>query len=299
MYLKCPKCGNRTRKDDQTGEIYCPKCGIVLDDSPLDSRPDYTEEDQKPGYGPPMTHTHVGGPGTFIKHSDLKKLSPNQRKRIEKMLVWAKRVSRSIERNLNFAFGELKKYVDFLHLPNQIQEEAARIYRLAARYNLVRGRSMESMTAGALYAACRLYDNPRTLEEFSEASGIDKREIGRTYRFISRELNLSVAPADPVSYLPKFTTTLKLSPQTQTTAVKILEKAKKQEITSGKSPQGTAAAALYIAALINGEKRTQRQVADTAGITEVTIRNRYKELIRELDLRNKIGKGKKKKSNGG
>lgn len=149
---------------------------------------------------------------------------------------------------------------------------------------------MESVVAGSLYAACRRYEVPRTLDELSEASGIEKKEVGRTYRFITRELGIRILPSDPIDYLPRFVSALKLSPDSQSKAVDILQKAQKAELTSGRGPTGIAAASLYVAALINNEKRTQREVADVAGVTEVTIRNRYKELLRELDLKDEIKK---------
>src|SRR3989338_5401853 len=149
---------------------------------------------------------------------------------------------------------------------------------------------MESVVAGALYAACRRHEVPRTLDELSEASGIDKKEIGRTYRFITRELGIRILPSNPVDYIPRFASALKLNAETQSKAVEILEKAQKQQLTSGRGPTGIAAASLYVAALINNEKKTQREVADVAGVTEVTIRNRYKELLRELKLKDEIKK---------
>ena len=153
---------------------------------------------------------------------------------------------------------------------------------------------MESVISGALYAACRRHEVPRTLDEFSEASGIDKKEIGRTYRFITRELGIKILPSNPADYVARFSSSLKLSAETQSHAVEILERAQKNELTSGRGPTGIAAAALYVSALIHGEKRTQREVADVAGVTEVTIRNRYKELLDELDLEKDIKKVKKK-----
>ena len=131
---------------------------------------------------------------------------------------------------------------------------------------------------------------PRTLDELSEASGIDKKEIGRTYRFVTRELGVRILPSNPVDYIARFSSALKLTPETQSRSVQILEKATKAELTSGRGPTGIAAASLYVAALLNNEKRTQREVADIAGVTEVTIRNRYKELLRELDLKSGIKK---------
>ncbi|MEK6907571.1 MAG: hypothetical protein AABW45_03515, partial [Nanoarchaeota archaeon] len=196
----------------------------------------------------------------------------------------------AIERNLKLALAELKRVSSYLKLPASVEEEAARIYTLAVQRGLVRGRSMESVVAGALYAACRRHEVPRTLDELSEASGIDKKEIGRTYRFITRELGIRILPSNPVDYIPRFASALKLNAETQSKAVEILEKAQKEELTSGRGPTGIAAASLYVAALINNEKRTQREVADVAGVTEVTIRNRYKELLRELNLKDEIKK---------
>jgi transcription initiation factor TFIIB len=154
---------------------------------------------------------------------------------------------------------------------------------------------MESVVAGALYAACRRHDVPRTLDELSESSGIEKKEIGRTYRFITRELGIKILPSNPADYIARFASALKLNAETQSKSVEIIERAQGVELTSGRGPTGIAAAALYVAALINGEKRTQREVADVAGVTEVTIRNRYKELLDKLNLEREIKKTKKKK----
>ena len=176
-----------------------------------------------------------------------------------------------------------------------MEEESARIYTLAVQRGLVRGRSMESVVAGALYAACRRHDVPRTLDELSEASAIEKKEIGRTYRFVTRELGISILPSNPADYIPRFASALKLSAETQSNSIEILERAQKAELTSGRGPTGIAAAALYVSALLHGEKRTQREVADVAGVTEVTIRNRYKELLDKLKLEKEIKKTKKKK----
>ena len=127
------------------------------------------------------------------------------------------------------------------------------------------------------------------------SSGIEKKEIGRTYRFVTRELGLTILPSNPADYIARFASALNLTAETQSKAIEILEKAQKIELTSGRGPTGIASAALYVSALIHGEKRTQREVADVAGVTEVTIRNRYKELLDELKLEKEIKKTKKKR----
>jgi hypothetical protein len=169
-----------------------------------------------------------------------------------------------------------------------IADEAARIYDYVLQRGMVRGRSMESVIASCLYAACRSYNIPRTLDEMATASDIERKEIGRTYRFIVRKLGIKVKQSSPKDYISRFSSVLNLSPKTQNDALKVLQKAEDAELTSGRGPAGIAAAALYVAALMNDEKKTQREVADVAGITEVTIRNRYKELLERLDLEDKL-----------
>jgi transcription initiation factor TFIIB len=287
--LVCPKCKQILRVTKE--EVYCPSCGIVFEDSPIDSRPDYKEESEKTGYGSPAKNSDVGI-GSVIKDYDLKLLDGKNSYNLGKLMQWNNKLKTAMERNLSFAFNELEKYASQLHIPQQTKEEASRIYREAVQRNLVRGRSMESMAAACLYISCKLFENPRTLDEIAEVANLNKKELGRTSRFVIRQLNISLVPVNPIDYLPKFVNKLNLSQKTQTDAAKLLECAVKTDLTSGRSPQGTAAAALYLTALINKEKRTQRAVAETANVTEVTIRNRYKELLRELNLREKLKKAK-------
>jgi transcription initiation factor TFIIB len=233
--------------------------------------------------------------------SDIYKLGEKRIRKYSRLKKWQERVHTSIERNLRLAMQELRKVASFLNLPNVVKEEASRVYNFVLQRGLVRGRSMESVIAACIYAACRTYNIPRTLDEIATSSDVERKEIGRTYRFITRKLTLSIAPSNPKDYIARFASVLHLSPKTQNDALKILQKAESSELTSGRGPAGIAAAALYVASLLNNEKRTQREVADVAGITEVTIRNRYKELLDKLGLEDKLKvkeaekKGDKKK----
>ena len=300
---KCSECGsiNLILNKDK-GEVICKDCGYVVEDRMIDFGQewrefDHDQADKRRRTGAPMTYTKFDkGLGTDIgQKGDVYKLSGKERNKFFRLRKWQYRISTAIERNLKLALAELKRVSSFLKLPESVEEESARIYTLAVQRGLVRGRSMESVVAGALYAACRRHDVPRTLDELSEASGIEKKEIGRTYRFVTRELGITILPSNPADYIARFASALKLSAETQSRAIEILEQAQKAELTSGRGPTGIAAAALYVSALIHGEKRTQREVADVAGVTEVTIRNRYKELLEELDLEKEIKKTKKKK----
>ncbi len=300
---KCPECGgiNLFINRDK-GEVICKDCGLVIEEKMVDFGQEWREMESEDAEkrrrtGAPMTYTQYDmGLGTEVgQKADLFQLGSKDRNKFFRLRKWQYRISTAIERNLKLALAELKRVSSYLKLPKMVEEESARIYTLAVQRGLVRGRSMESVVAGSLYAACRRHDVPRTLDELSEASGIEKKEIGRTYRFITRELGISIMPSNPVDYIARFASSLKLSAETQSKSVEILEMAQKAELTSGRGPTGIAAAALYVAALIHGEKRTQREVADVAGVTEVTIRNRYKELLEKLDLEKEIKRVKKKK----
>jgi transcription initiation factor TFIIB len=299
---KCPECGGvNLFWNKEKGEVICKECGLVVEDKMVDFGQDWREFDSdgaelRRRTGAPITYTQYDqGLGTEVgRKADLYNLEKKTKNKFFRLRKWQYRISTAIERNLKLALAELKRVSSYLKLPKSVEEEAARIYTLAVQRGLVRGRSMESVVAGALYAACRRHEVPRTLDELSEASGIEKKEVGRTYRFITRELAITILPSNPIDYIPRFSSSLKLTPKTQSKAVEIIEQAQGAELTSGRGPTGIAAAGLYVAALINGEKRTQREVADVAGVTEVTIRNRYKELLDKLDLEKDIKKIKKK-----
>ena len=303
MIKKCPECGGiNLFANKEKGEVICKDCGLVVEDKMVDFTQEWREFDddgaeKRRRTGAPMTYTQYDqGLGTEVgQKADLYKLGGKVKNKFFRLRKWQYRISTAIERNLKLALAELKRVSSYLKLPKSVEEEAARIYTQAVQRGLVRGRSMESVVAGALYAACRRHEVPRTLDELSEASGIEKKEVGRTYRFVTRELGITILPSNPADYIARFASSLKLSAETQSKAVEILEKAQKAELTSGRGPTGIAAAALYVSALIHGEKRTQREVADVAGVTEVTIRNRYKELLDKLDLEKDIKKVKKKK----
>ncbi len=302
---KCPECGGiNLFHNKEKGEVICKDCGLVIEDKMIDFGQEWREFGENAGAdaskrrtGAPISDTEFDmGLGTEIgQKSDLFKLAGKNRNKFFRLRKWQSRISTAIERNLKLALSELKRVSSYLKLPGSVEEEAARIYRMAVQRGLVRGRSMESVVSGALYAACRRHEVPRTLDELSEASGIEKKEIGRTYRFVTRELGISILPSNPADYIARFASALKLSAESQSRAMEILEKAQEVELTSGRGPTGIAAAALYVSALIHGEKRTQREVADVAGVTEVTIRNRYKELLERLKLEKEIKNTKKKK----
>jgi transcription initiation factor TFIIB len=195
------------------------------------------------------------------------------------------RVQTSHERNFIQAAQELERLRSAMGIPRPCIEQALEIYRQALEKELVRGRSVEAMAAAALYMACRMMKMPRPLDELVRYTKASRREVARCYRLLLRELNVKVPISDPVLYISRIAEQLKLSGEVVKTAIEILQKAKKAGITAGKDPAGLAAAAVYIAALMHGDNRTQKDFAVAAGVTEVTVRNRYKELAKALNIR--------------
>lgn len=293
MIVKCPECfSTNLMHDDQKGELICRDCGLVVEEKMVDMGQEWHQFDEGPkkgrGGAPLSLQKFDKGLTTNIGEvSDIYKLDDKKTRKYFRLKKWQERVSTSIERNLRLAMSELRKVASFLNLPNVVKEEASRIYNFVLQRGLVRGRSIESVIAACIYAACRTYKIPRTLDEIANASDVERKEIGRTYRFIARKLTITVNPSDPKNYIARFASLLHLSPKTQNEALKILSRAEEFELTSGRGPAGIAAAALYVSALLNNEKKTQREVADVAGITEVTIRNRYKELLDKLGIEEK------------
>ncbi len=294
---KCPECGSiHIRYDHMRGESVCEKCGAVLSESMIDFSQEWRafDEDQRSKRvrtGAALTPTkHDEGITTEIGkgRGELFKVSSRKRAQYYRLTKWHKRLIKSKDRNLSFAFSELQRLISYLHLSRAIHEKVAKLYQHAVNRGLVRGRSTESIIAALLYTTCREEGAPRTLDEISKASGINRRDIGKTYRYISRKLKIRILPAKAQDYIPRFGSLLGLSERVQVRAVDILNDATTFDVTSGKGPIGVAAAALYISAVLEGEKKTQREVADAIGVTEVTIRNRYKEIVETLGIREEV-----------
>ena len=296
--LRCPECGStRIIRDYERGELICADCGLVISENIHDMGPEWRafDADQKARRARTGAPTKLMRPNKGlvteinVSNKDIRgsRISARQQSQLKRMRKWHKRISiaTSVEKNLAIALAELDRVASALGLPDSIKENAALLYRKAVKEELVRGRLIESVVAALIYTVCRMYDIPRTLDEISKASGIEKKEIGRAYRFLKKELDVDIPLPNPSTYVPKFATALGLSPKVQQTAMEIIDKAIKKGLISGRGPTGVAAAAVYIAAALEGERRTQKEVADIAGVTEVTIRNRYRELKKELGLK--------------
>jgi len=295
--LRCQECGSsRLMEDYKSAEIVCMGCGYVVAAKLADQGPEWRAFDaeqraKRARAGAPSTFSiHDKGLSTMIDWRDRdihgKRLPHGQKAQIYRLRKWQRRirVSDATERNLAFALSEISKIANNLNLPKNILETASVIYRKAVTAGLIRGRSIQGVTAAAIYVACRQCGLARTLEDISQASTVDKKEVARCYRFLLKQLNYFIQPVKAGQYIAKFSNQLSMGGKTEEVAHKILFVAKELKLTSGRGPSGIAAATSYIASIITGERRTQREVAEIAQVTEVTIRNRYKELVKRLQF---------------
>jgi len=281
-------------RDYEYAEIVCMDCGFVIAAKLTDRGPewrafDQEQRDKRTRVGAPLTFSiHDKGLSTMIDWHDRdiygRRLSPTQKAQVYRLRKWQRRirVSDATERNLAFALSEISKMANILNLPKNILETASVIYRKAVKEHLIRGRSIQGVTAAALYMACRQCRLARTIDEIAEASSIDRKEVGRSYRFLVKELNYFVPSLKPTHYITKFCNQLAMQGKNEEIAHKTLTAAKNLKLTSGRGPTGIAAAASYVASVLTGERKTQREIAEIAQVTEVTIRNRYKELVERL-----------------
>jgi len=288
---RCPECSGSLRTDEEHGETVCEDCGLVVDADEIDRGPEWrafdsAEKDQKSRVGAPTTKLmHDEGLSTNIGWQDKdaygNALSGEQRRKMKRLRTWDERFRTKdhSERNLKQALGEIERMGSALGLSESTRETASVIYRRALEEDLLPGRSIEGVSTAAIYAAARQVGTPRSIDEVVNVSRIDDMEFERTYRYVVRELGLEIEPADPEQYVPRFASELDVSDEAERQALELLEIGKDQLIHVGKNPVGLAAAAVYAAPLLCNEKVTQTEVAGVADVSEVTIRNRYQELL--------------------
>jgi transcription initiation factor TFIIB len=296
---KCPVCGSsQFVYNRKTGEVICKVCGYVVKIANIDMGPEWRsfegDEVDKARTGPPQSPLITDrGMGTVLGNIQSSpsergyKVSESRRREIQRIKTWVNRTvsASSQERNLQNAINILQKLGEKLDVPKHILERAAEIYRKALEKDLVRGRAINSIVAASLYLALREYQNPRTFKSMAKYVGISKKELGRCYRLLIKELKIKPPVINPAAYVRSIAAKANFPDDVAVLAEKIITLAKNRRVTAGKDPVGLAAAAVYYAALIKGYKITQRDIANAADITEVTVRNRCKSLMEDLGFR--------------
>ncbi len=281
----CPECGGSIIPLTETGDVVCNQCGLVIDEKNVDfshnGRRAYTNQEKN-------NREQTGAPISILLPDiglstvmDRNKINNPDLKRAAK---WNTRITWQ-KRNLLIASTELKRISTNLNLPIYIREDAMRLYREAFKKKLLRGRSINAMVAACLYLACRRKQLPRTLQEITNEAQANAKDVRRSYTTLIREFNLKSPSTDPVSLIPRYINDLELDSEIEQLTIKILNSYKARFSISGKDPKGLCAGAIYLASKIKNKETTQQQIVESVGITEVTLRSRYKELKNKLNIK--------------
>jgi transcription initiation factor TFIIB len=296
---KCVRCGKPALIETvPDGERLCGNCGLVVTERSVDQGPDWRSfrdegEDRARAGGPTSITYWDMGLSTVIGSSNRdasgRAFGSTMRNTIDRLRMWDRRSpASSSQRSLIVAFRELDKTAEKLGLSRAVRERAAYIYRKALARGLLRGRSVTGISAAALYAAIRDTGTPRTLKDVAGAINLPRKDVARDYRKLLREMDLTMPVADAARSVHRIASQVGFSERVVRKAIGIVDTVEKREISAGKSPMGLAASSLYLAGVIEGEIKTQKEIADAAGVTEVTVRNRYQglraDLGRELGL---------------
>lgn len=297
----CSIC-NRNDKivtDPESGEIICSNCGVVISDKIQDiNRPErrafsFEEANDRSRTGSPASLARYDmGLCTMIGRSDKDagghKLDAATRSKMVRLRIRDVRTQAhaSIDRNFKQAFDELAILRDKLELSHAIVEKSAYIYRKAQARGFVRGRAITALLAASVYIACREMEIPRTLRDITAASNVKRRYLAKAYRLLIREFEYKVPNVDPMKCIAKVANNTNLTEKTKRKAMSIMEEIVKNEISlsMGKDPMSLAATLLYLSSLNTDEKLKQEDIANAAGVTGATLRNRLKDLRNQLQL---------------
>ncbi|MEP0824371.1 MAG: transcription initiation factor IIB [Nitrososphaera sp.] len=279
----CSACKNEVVvTDHECGEVICSRCGIVIDRIESPALQDWRafsvdEYYRKSRTGSPTSLARYNkGLVTTIGNSKAKGLN------FDRIRVWDFRIQAANDRSLKQALPELEHLKESLGLPDAIVEKSAYFYRKASRAGLIKGRTVSSVLAACVYLACRELENPRTLSEIANASNVPRKKISRDYRTLVRTFDPKIPTVDHARCVTRIANKVGVSEKTKRAAIKIMRDIVAMQISAGKGPMGIAATVLYIACMQAGEVRTQKDLSVAAGVTEVTIRNRYSELKKYL-----------------
>jgi transcription initiation factor TFIIB len=280
----CPECGGQTINVIERGETVCQICGLVISEKDIDVSHSgiraYSkhEKDKKERTGSPMSILMPDiGLSTVIDRSKIKNPDLRRAAKWNTHLSWEKR-------NMLMAITELKRIGGNLNFPERVKKSAVRLYKEVFKRQLLRGRSINGMVAACSYYACKDEKVPVTLQEILEEASINDNIVKKCYKILVRELNLKISHIDPVSLIPRYCADLDLGIEIEKESMKVLNKFIENTSISGKDPKGLCAGAIYLITKLRNVKVSQKDISRVIGVTEVTLRSRYKELLKNVSF---------------
>lgn len=289
----CPNCSSgKLIADTDIGEIHCRKCGYVSPEK-IEINQDY--EDEKHEHSKQTGIKYPYGSSSVIDKSNTdftgKSVKASMKTTLGRLRLLDARseIKGNKQRNMSKAVPLIKDWANTLGVPEGATNETIRIYSKAINAKLTRGRSIRSLAAASLQVACKLYDIPRSAQQIADVTGVKPKDLARSYRVLLRLLK-EAEPAgnkvtDPVTFLSSISSKLRLQEKTARKAAELIDMSNNKGFSSGKKREVIAAVAVYIACIVDGTGHTQRAIARAANITEVSIRNKYPEMLSALGIR--------------
>ncbi|MCD6491677.1 MAG: transcription initiation factor IIB [Candidatus Njordarchaeia archaeon] len=271
--LVCPYCGSEDI--ELIGDKYvCMRCGSIVKEEIIDTGPEdrvfKPEEALKRRFAPTSSFTGIQPHRLYIEGESIgsSRLIPKDAR----------------TRNTMFAMSILNELANRMYLSRIVRDTVLEYYRRLSIKRSIRRERVPAIVAALVYIACRIAGVPRPLDKIARISNIRKKDISKAYKMVKEELKILVPVPDPEKFVVSFGKELRLSGEIIYKALDIIRRVKKMGVSIGRDPAGIAAAALYIATRAMGEKKTQKKVAEVAGVTEVTVRNRYREIVKLLNM---------------
>jgi transcription initiation factor TFIIB len=267
--------------EPESGEIICSACGAVMLERIQEDLPEWRAFNLEETNDKSRVSTIIG---RINKDSRGNKIDSQTLSTMKRLRKWDLRTQAYVDRSRQQAFSELYILKDKLALSDATVEKCAYIYRKAQEIGLIRGRTIAGIVGSAVYIACRELQIPKTLREIAVAGNIRRRVLSRTYRILTSELDIKIPIIDPIKCIVKVANKASLNEKTKRQAIDVMNMIAKREISAGKNPMALAATVLYISCLNTGVNIRQADIAYAAGISEVTLRNRIKDLKDKLNL---------------
>jgi len=282
----CPECGGQVRTNSV--ETTCEDCGLVLEESPIDHGPEWRafddDENDPARTGAPITPTrHDRGISTEIGRNvdgngnDLSSKKRTQLGRLRREHSRSRWRTKA-ERNLAQGLTEVRRVACALGVSDSIRDQACTLFRSAQDEGLLPGRSIESIAAASVYAACRCNELPWTICEVGDVSRVSRERVENAYRVLNQELGIPAVPPSPRQYVPRLASELGLSDAVRRIAEQFAIEAEDDGLANGRNPAGVATGCLYEAAQDQREEVTQRELGNAAEVSAVTVRSRWREL---------------------
>lgn len=172
------------------------------------------------------------------------------------------------------------------HLGSQLQlnqhclDTAFNFFKMAVSKHLTRGRKMAHVIAACLYLVCRTEGTPHMLLDLSDLLQVNVYVLGKTFLLLARELCINAPAIDPCLYIPRFAHLLEFGEknhEVSMTALRLLQRMKRDWMHTGRRPSGLCGAALLVAARMHDFRRTVKEVISVVKVCESTLRKRLTE----------------------